>query len=182
MGLASQKFYNAADGCWYEITPTLQNDKWITVHPNGEGTKGQPLLIKDGETPSDAIQRKFHPKQKELFGKDVDLGKTDYKKVDTDDEEEQDDSDRDEEQYRAYEYKKQKESKGKKTNLMDKFKEVGTIGFKEASFTYKGAKIKAKERLGNVYGDIILPDGKIKQFDTTTKNFESKITNLITEK
>lgn len=59
MGLASQKFFNAADGCWYEITPTLQNDKWITVHPNGEGTKGTHLHIEDGESVGDALQRKF---------------------------------------------------------------------------------------------------------------------------
>lgn len=59
MGLASQKFFNAADGCWYEIKPTLQNDKWITVHPNGEGTKGTHLHIEDRESVGDALQRKF---------------------------------------------------------------------------------------------------------------------------
>ncbi|MBQ2319174.1 MAG: hypothetical protein IIW86_02900 [Clostridia bacterium] len=69
MGLASQKFFNAADGCWYEIVPTLQNDKWITVHPNGEGTKGTHLLVKDGETAGQAIERKFGNNQPELFGK-----------------------------------------------------------------------------------------------------------------
>jgi hypothetical protein len=35
-----------------------QNDKWITIHPKGH-EKGQPLLIKDGETPKQAIDRKF---------------------------------------------------------------------------------------------------------------------------
>ena len=69
MGLASQKFFNAADGCWYEIVPTLQNDKWITVHPNGEGTKGTHLLVKDGKTAGQAIERKFGNNQPELFGK-----------------------------------------------------------------------------------------------------------------
>jgi hypothetical protein len=34
------------------------NDKWITIHPKGH-EKGQPLLIKDGETPKQAIDRKF---------------------------------------------------------------------------------------------------------------------------
>lgn len=55
MGLAGIKFFNAADGCWYELT----NDKWITVHPNGEGTKGTHLHIEDGESVGDALQRKF---------------------------------------------------------------------------------------------------------------------------
>jgi len=37
-------------------------DHWITVHPNGKDEKGQPLLVKDGETNKDAIERKFGDK------------------------------------------------------------------------------------------------------------------------
>lgn len=33
------------------------NDKWVTVHPNGEEHKGRHLLIKDGESVEDAMHR-----------------------------------------------------------------------------------------------------------------------------
>lgn len=32
-------------------------DKWITVHPNGEDAEGRKLLLKDGETPAEAMHR-----------------------------------------------------------------------------------------------------------------------------
>lgn len=35
------------------------NDKWITVKPNGEENKGRPLLLKDGETVKEAMQRQW---------------------------------------------------------------------------------------------------------------------------
>ena len=35
------------------------NDKWITIHPNGEDNKGRPLLLKDGESPREAIERQY---------------------------------------------------------------------------------------------------------------------------
>lgn len=34
-------------------------DKWITIHPNGEENKGRHLLLKDGETPKEAMQRQW---------------------------------------------------------------------------------------------------------------------------
>ena len=34
-------------------------EKWITIHPNGEDGKGRPLLIKDGETVKEAVERKI---------------------------------------------------------------------------------------------------------------------------
>ena len=37
----------------------LCNDRWITIHPNGEDNKGKPLLVKDGETPSEAVKRVY---------------------------------------------------------------------------------------------------------------------------
>ena len=42
----------------------IDNDKWITIHPNGEDSKGRPLLLKDGETPKEAIERTY--KKEEL--------------------------------------------------------------------------------------------------------------------
>ena len=82
MGLASQKFFNAADGCWYEIKPTrLENDRWITVHPNKENPDDyRRLKVEDGETAEQAVERKYGDRQEELFDKKTDLGKTDYKK------------------------------------------------------------------------------------------------------
>lgn len=40
----------------------VDNDKWITIHPNGEDSKGKPLLLKDGETPKEAIDRTYGKK------------------------------------------------------------------------------------------------------------------------
>ena len=37
----------------------VSNDKWITIHPNGEDSKGRPLLLKDGESPKEAIERSY---------------------------------------------------------------------------------------------------------------------------
>ena len=34
-------------------------DKWITIKPNGEDAKGKHLLLKDGETPKEAIERTY---------------------------------------------------------------------------------------------------------------------------
>lgn len=34
-------------------------EHWITVHPHGKDSKGQPLLVKDGETSKEAVDRKF---------------------------------------------------------------------------------------------------------------------------
>ena len=34
-------------------------DRWITIHPNGEDEKGRHLLLKDGETPKEAIERTY---------------------------------------------------------------------------------------------------------------------------
>lgn len=36
-----------------------QKGRWITIHPNGEDEKGRHLLIKDGETPKEAIERTY---------------------------------------------------------------------------------------------------------------------------
>lgn len=46
------------------------NDKWITIHPNGEDSKGRPLLLKDGENVYEAMQRQWgisSPGQQHLF-------------------------------------------------------------------------------------------------------------------
>ena len=38
---------------------SIVNERWITVHPNGEENKGRHLLLEDGETPADAIKRQW---------------------------------------------------------------------------------------------------------------------------
>lgn len=35
------------------------NDRWITVHPHGKDAKGKHLLLKDGESPKEAIERTY---------------------------------------------------------------------------------------------------------------------------
>ena len=35
------------------------DDKWITIKPNGEDAKGRHLLLKDGETPHEAMERAY---------------------------------------------------------------------------------------------------------------------------
>lgn len=37
----------------------VENDKWITIHPNGEDGKGRHLKLEDGETPKEAVERAF---------------------------------------------------------------------------------------------------------------------------
>lgn len=41
------------------------NEKWITVKPHGEDSKGTHVLVKDGETSKEAVERKFSGKAKE---------------------------------------------------------------------------------------------------------------------
>ena len=40
------------------VSVEYMNDRWITVHPQGH-EKGQPLLVKEGESNKEAIDRKF---------------------------------------------------------------------------------------------------------------------------
>lgn len=47
----------------YENSIEYENDKWITIKPNGEENKGRPLLLKDGETPKEAIDRAYGGKK-----------------------------------------------------------------------------------------------------------------------
>lgn len=42
----------------------INNDKWITIHPNGEDGKGRHLLLKDGESPKEAIDRVYKKEDK----------------------------------------------------------------------------------------------------------------------
>lgn len=49
-------------------------DKWITIKPNGENGKGKHLLVKDGESPKEAIERTYG---KEGFEKETPHSKKD---------------------------------------------------------------------------------------------------------
>ena len=57
-------------------------DKWITIHPNGEENKGRHLLLRDGESPAEAVRRVYGDKnQKTLFDtKEYKKTKEDFKK------------------------------------------------------------------------------------------------------
>lgn len=48
------------------LVSSIENDKWITIHPNGKDSKGRPLLLKDGETPEEAIERTYGNKQQKV--------------------------------------------------------------------------------------------------------------------
>ena len=59
------------------------NDKWITIHPNGEDSKGRPLLLKDGENVYEAMQRQWgisSPGQQHLFSVSKYKSDKNYKK------------------------------------------------------------------------------------------------------
>lgn len=45
----------------------VNNDKWITIHPNGEENKGKHLLVKDGETVGEALLRTYGDKNQQKF-------------------------------------------------------------------------------------------------------------------
>ena len=61
---------------------TVENDKWITVKPNGEDEKGRHLLIKDGEDIGDAMRRQWGVEvkgQQHLFDRKKYKSDTNYK-------------------------------------------------------------------------------------------------------
>lgn len=61
---------------------TVENDKWVTVKPNGEDEKGRHLLIKDGEDIGDAMRRQWGVEvkgQQHLFDRKKYKSDTNYK-------------------------------------------------------------------------------------------------------
>lgn len=61
----------------------INNDKWITVHPNGDDEKGRHLLIQDGEDVKEAMQRQwgvYDKRQAKLKSDDKPKDKKDEKK------------------------------------------------------------------------------------------------------
>lgn len=60
----------------------INNDKWITIHPNGEDGKGRHLLLKDGETPKEAIDRAYKKEDKSDTKDDSkDISKEEHAKI-----------------------------------------------------------------------------------------------------
>lgn len=47
------------------ISQNSIKDRWITIHPNGKDGKGKHILLEDGETPEEAIERLYGKKPKE---------------------------------------------------------------------------------------------------------------------
>ena len=48
------------EGANIVVNSKVENeDKWITIKPNGEDAKGKHLLLKDGESPKEAIERTY---------------------------------------------------------------------------------------------------------------------------
>lgn len=52
------------------IEVAQNEDRWITIHPNGEDSKGKHLLLKDGESPKEAIERTYGKKEEKETGKE----------------------------------------------------------------------------------------------------------------
>lgn len=73
LALVNNPRYERANIVFNSKTEIL-NDKWITIKPNGEDSKGKHLLLKDGETPKEAIERvyKKEDKQTETYKKITD--------------------------------------------------------------------------------------------------------------
>lgn len=53
------------EGANIVVNKNDNNGKWITIKPNGEDNKGRHLLLKDGETPKEAIERTYGKDKKE---------------------------------------------------------------------------------------------------------------------
>lgn len=70
--LDAQTYYTGQDYRVYNMLDRVINDRWITVHPHGKDEKGQPLLVKDGETNKEAIERTYGTKDKN-FEKDINV-------------------------------------------------------------------------------------------------------------
>lgn len=59
----------------------INNDKWITIHPNGEDAKGKHLLLKDGESPKEAIERTYSKGEKSDTNDDGEKKKSTFKPI-----------------------------------------------------------------------------------------------------
>lgn len=74
-GVNTQSFKEQFAEAFYEalaeviVENCVNNDKWITIHPNGKDEKGRPLKLEDGESPKEAIKR--------TYGVDLDKTKED---------------------------------------------------------------------------------------------------------
>ena len=90
-------------------------DRWITIKPNGEENKGRHLLLKDGESPAEAVRRVYGDKnQKQLFDtKEYKKTKEDFKK---EDEEKQKEYDKIEERHKDSVKQEQEAAERKKEN------------------------------------------------------------------
>ena len=64
LALVNNPRYERANIVFNSKTEFVNNDKWITIHPNGENEKGRHILLKDGETPKDAIERTYKSNEK----------------------------------------------------------------------------------------------------------------------
>ena len=111
-------------------------DRWITVHPNGEENKGRPLLIKDGESVGEALYRTYGDKnQQKLFDtKEYSKSKEDIKK----DKDEQKRANKTSERIETIEYALKDRNVDDKTKEvlakdLKKIKEEGLEGKKETS-------------------------------------------------
>ena len=63
-------------------TEVNNEDQWITIHPNGKDAKGKHLLLKDGESPKEAIERTYGKGEKsDTKDGSKDISKEEYAKI-----------------------------------------------------------------------------------------------------
>lgn len=105
-----------------EYLSVAEDDRWITIHPNGEENKGQPLHLDDGQTPAQAMKQKFGERFKE---KKSDNLKEDERKLL--------DSEKEKLKKRTAEYLTDEEDADMKKRLENRLKELDD---KEASLEY----------------------------------------------
>lgn len=105
-----------------EYLGVAQDDRWITIHPNGKEEKGQPLHLDDGQTPAQAMKQKFGKKFNE---KKSDSLKEDERKLL--------DSEKEKLKKRTAEYLKDEDDAEMKKQLEDNLKELND---RETSLEY----------------------------------------------
>lgn len=144
-------------------------DQWITIKPNGEENKGRHLLIKDGETPGDAIRRVYGDKnQKQLFDT------SSYKKTKEDYKQEKEDKQK---QYDKLEEQKQ-ESQKQQQEAKENRKKDDAIKMSKEDFSKKYA-----EEMGYFeVGDYWEKAQKEKQEEKKEPEIEAVYANLLNDK
>lgn len=128
------------------IDVTIENDRWITVHPNGEDEKGRHLLLEGDETPKEAMKRQW--------GVDLD------KKNSSDNKEEAEAAEKTEEKAAATEQKPEEKKEGLSAYEVSKVKGGMYASAKETTIYRNGMLTARVEEFGEGNYRVDFYDGK----------------------